>query len=490
MTNRKINYIKQLGSDTFVYGIAGTINRFINILLIPIYTRYFSPHDYGALGIALAFYTLLDLTLTSLDNASGRWFFDSDDLLHRKRVIACWFWFQIVLGFALFLATFLLAKPLTNLLFKSLSFKNLTILIGLFAFFSIFGKILSNWLRLLRKPWQMLQYSFFSSIVAVSIIILFVAVLDYGVIGTFAAQVLTGMLTTIVTIVILRRWVGVGYFSTSLFKEMLSFSIPIFPATLAAWVINASDRIIMPFFMKSDEIGIYFLSFQVASVIGVIDKGFQLAWGPFAMSLIGNPDSKLVYSRVLSIYIFLGCWLCLLLTVMAPIFLPLVATAEYSRAASCIPMLVFFFLAVGLTNVIGIGTFIVKDSLPIAKNIFIGSGLSTGLLFILMPIMGKEGAAIAKMIGMFFAVGYIYYASQKRYFIPYKVRDIAVCIVSVWVCIGISYFLPTEGWNAILFRSSICFIFILVGFWLDILKANQFMDSINFIKRKVINLFA
>ena len=41
------NQIKQLGGETFIYGIAGTISRFIGIFLVPLYTRVFSSTDYG-----------------------------------------------------------------------------------------------------------------------------------------------------------------------------------------------------------------------------------------------------------------------------------------------------------------------------------------------------------------------------------------------------------------------------------------------------------
>jgi O-antigen/teichoic acid export membrane protein len=482
------SYIRQLGSDTLVYGIAGTINRFLNILLIPVYTRFFSPSDYGALAITLSFHTLLTLILTSLDNAAARWFFDSDDLIYRKQVIASWFWFQILLGSVLLLFVALLAGPLAKYLFNSVSHINLILLAGLFAFFSIFGKVLSNWLRFLRKPWMMLQYSLFSSVGTIGIIIIFVAVCNYGVVGTFSAQVLAGIVIALVTVFILRTWVDPRRCSSSNFKEMLTFSLPVFPATLASWITTASDRSIMPFFMNSGEIGIYFLSFQVASIIGVFDAAFQMAWGPFAMSLIGNPDSKSIYSRVLSVYVFLGCWFCLVLSLMAPVILPIIATPEYNRAASCIPMLAFFFLAIGLGNVIGIGTTIVKDSRPIAINIYIGAGISTVILFALMPIMGKEGAAIAKMIGMLVAVGYIYFASQRRFFIPYKIRDMVFSFVFAWLLIGISQWLPLGGWTAFFIRSTLCLLFIPLGFWLSIIKPHHVSQSIVFFKRKMANL--
>jgi O-antigen/teichoic acid export membrane protein len=65
--------VSQLGGETVIYGIAGTISRFIGIFLIPLYTRAFSPADYGQIAILTAFVTLLSTFIVlGLDSASGR----------------------------------------------------------------------------------------------------------------------------------------------------------------------------------------------------------------------------------------------------------------------------------------------------------------------------------------------------------------------------------------------------------------------------------
>jgi O-antigen/teichoic acid export membrane protein len=481
-------YIKQLGGETVVYGLAGTINRFVNTLLIPVYTRSFSPSDYGVLGIVLSFVTLLNLLLTGLDNAAGRWFFDSEDVTRRKGVIAIWFWFQVILGsvFALFAVVF--AIPLTQLLFGSASSALLIPIAALFALVSIFGKVISNWLRFMRKPWLMLVYSLVSSLSTVGIVVLFVAVWNYGVIGAFVAQVLAGTGVAFATVVILRSWIDPRRNSSAPFREMLAFGLPVLPATLAAWVTSASDRFVMPFFLSTAEIGIYFLAFQVASLMGLVDAAFQLAWGPFAMSLLKNPDAKQVFSRVFSFYAFFGCWLGLALSLLAPVALPIIATPSYTRAASCIPFLVFFFLAIGMTNVAGIGAFVVKDSRPIAINIYIGAGVSTVFLFALMPVIGKEGAAIAKLIGMLSAVAYVYIASQRRFFIPYKLKDMIVSFVFAWLLIGVAQLLPVAGWSALAVRSSLCLLFIPLGFWLGIVRLEHVRQGLTLVSRRLASM--
>ncbi len=72
-------HIKQLASESMIYGISGTIARSIGIFLIPIYTRIFSPSDYGIIALITALTGMIGMFIVlGLDNSSARWFYDSD----------------------------------------------------------------------------------------------------------------------------------------------------------------------------------------------------------------------------------------------------------------------------------------------------------------------------------------------------------------------------------------------------------------------------
>jgi len=465
-------YIRQLGSETAIYGISGTIGRFIAIFLVPLYTRVFTPADYGIIGSLASLTGLLSTFIVlGLDSASSRWYYDTDDVERRHRVIGSWFWCQLAAGLVVALAFALLAPQISDLLLGSEEYALLVRLVAVAIPLGTFGKVLGNWLRYQRRAWLTATYSTVTSLVTVGAIFLLVLVLHRGLEGLYRAQLIAAALMAGVAALILRSWIGPRRISPGILKEMLRFGLPLVPAAVTAWVTASSDRLILPIFQGRAETGIYTVAVSLSSAVALVTNAFQLAWPPFAFSILHEPDSAQVYGKVLSVYVLLGSLLCTGVSLFAPLLLYILTTPQYYSAASCVPFLVFSYLALGGIYIVALGCNIVKKSMPIATSTFIGAGVNTVLNFTLIPSLGKEGAAIATMVAYLSAVVYLYFVSQKHYPLPYRPRDVLICFAFSWLLIGLDrLFLPTWGVWAFIVRAAMCLSFIPLAFALDIVK--------------------
>ena len=110
--------LRRLGRHSVIYGIGGLVSRVIAVLLLPLYTRYLTPDDYGQIETLLALTTVMGLLLRAgITSAFFRFYFDVDDDAGRLRVLRTSFWFSMgagTLGLALLLA---LAEPVSTVLF-------------------------------------------------------------------------------------------------------------------------------------------------------------------------------------------------------------------------------------------------------------------------------------------------------------------------------------------------------------------------------------
>jgi O-antigen/teichoic acid export membrane protein len=463
--------ISQLGGETVVYGIAGTISRFIGIFLIPLYTRAFSPADYGEIAILTAFTTLLSTFIVlGLDSATGRWYYDSTDPSRRKQVISSWFWAQNATGWAVALVVIVLAAPIANLMLGSARLANLVVLAALTVPLSTFSKVIGNWLRYQRRPWMAAIYFTASSLLTIGCIVLFVLVWRWAVPGLFLGQIIAGALTGVAAVAIMWRWIAPRGFSRRLTREMLAFGLPLVPAAVAAWVTASADRFILKGFVPTAEIGIYAIGASLASGVALLTSAFQLAWGPFAYSILGERDACRVYGKVFSIYSLLTCAIGTALALFAPLILRIFTTPAYYGAASSVPWLVFAYVAMGATYILALGTTIVKKSGPVALSIFIGAAVNTALNFTLIPRLGKDGAAIATFAAYLAAAAYLYFASQRAYPIPYRPIDAIACLGLSWLLIAVNAAaLPGGGAWAYAVRAAMCLLFIPLAFGLRII---------------------
>jgi O-antigen/teichoic acid export membrane protein len=478
--------ISQLGGETVVYGIAGTISRFIGIFLIPLYTRAFSPADYGQIAILTAFTTLLSTFIVlGLDSATGRWYYDSANPLRRKQVIASWFWTQNAAGWVVALAVIALAAPIAGAMLGSAALANLVVLAVLTVPLSTFNKVIGNWLRYRRRPWMAAGFFTASSLLTIGFVVLFVLVQKRGVPGLFLGQIVAGSLTGVAAVVIMWHWIAPRGFSRRLTREMLAFGLPLVPAAAAAWVTASADRFILKGFVPTAEIGIYAIGVSLASGVALLTSAFQLAWGPFAYSILGEPDASRVYGKVLSVYSLLTCAIGTALALFAPLLLRIFTTPAYYGAASAVPWLVFSYVAIGGTYVVSLGTTIVKKSGPVALSIFIGAAVNTALNFTLIPRLGRDGAAIATFFAYLAAVIFLYFASQRAYPIPYRPVDALACLGLSWVLIAVGYgLLPaTEPWTYAV-RFGMCLLFIPLAFGLHIVLPAHVQQARGYLTRR------
>src|SRR5262245_44164368 len=88
--------LRRLGKHSAIYGLGGLVQRILAVLLLPIYTRYLSPDDYGVVETLVALMTVLVSTLRlGITNAFFRFYFDSTEPAHRRLVLRTSFWFTM-----------------------------------------------------------------------------------------------------------------------------------------------------------------------------------------------------------------------------------------------------------------------------------------------------------------------------------------------------------------------------------------------------------
>jgi O-antigen/teichoic acid export membrane protein len=351
---------------------------------------------------------------------------------------------------------------------------------------STFGKVIGNWLRYQRRPWLATAYFAASSLLTITFVVLFVLVWKRGVPGLFLGQIVAAVLTGVGAVAIMWRWLAPRAFSRRLMREMLAFGLPLVPAAVAAWVTASADRFILKGFVPTAEIGIYSLGASVATGMGLLTGAFQLAWGPFAYSILGDPDSGRVYGKVLSVYSLLACAIATALSLFTPLLLRIFTTPPYYGAASAVPWLVFAYVAMGATYILALGSTIVKKSTPVAVSIFIGAGINTLLNFTLIPQLGRDGAAVATFAAYLAAAVYLYFASQRNYAIPYRPVDALACLGLSALLLALNrLFIPSGALGAYVGRASMCLLFIPLAFGLRIVVPDHIRQLRAHLDRRV-----
>ncbi len=416
-----VKYLRQLASESLVYGLAGIIGRFISIFLVPIYTRIFTPEDYGVIslvGTTMALATIF--IVLALDNSAHRWYWDTESIEDRKSTLASWAWCQSAVSLIFALLVYVEADWLGRIIVGRADAGVYFRLTALTLPLTVLGSVTTNWLRMQRRPWATMGFALGSSLITILLTIMFVVVLRWGVQGVYVAQLITAGAATVAAAMLMQDWISPFRFQLSRLSEMLRFALPLIPAGLAFWVVNFAGRYFVQLYATTGEVGLYQVGSSLAALVALVTGAFQQAWGPFAFSIHKRAEARQVYADVFLAYVWLTSAISVALALFAPEALRLIATDQYLGASTVVGILAFSYTMIGLGYIASVGLGIVKTTGPTGLAITIAAVVNIGLNVLLVPLWGKVGSAFATLLSQSVVPVYLFYRAQQVYYIPFR----------------------------------------------------------------------
>lgn len=449
-------HLLSLLGDSAVYGLSGVASSVLAFALVPVYTRTFSPSDYGVLSVVTSVTALLaSVSVLALDSATQRWFFDTTDDEDRRTTVATWAWCQLACASGLLLLLAVLAGPLTQALGLPTKAAGLLRLSALAVPLSVGATVAVNWFRMRRRPWGAVGIGVGLAAVSAVLSVLLVVALDRGLTGLLLGQVLGQATILVVAVAVMRRgWLDPRRVRRVRGAAMLRYSLPLVPASVATWVVQLMDRSLVQGFRGEHEAGLYALGCSLGALVALGTTAFQLAWGPFALALAAeSPDSAgPVFGRLLLVYVWAAGLLAALASALAPWAVATVAPGSYAGAATVVGPIAFSYLLVGLTYVAATGPTLARTTSPIAVGTTLAAIATISLNLLLIPPLGRNGAAVATLLSWAIVPAWVFWRGQKLLHLPFPfTRAVAVGALLASAAVLAHLVSPGRGaWDALL----------------------------------------
>lgn len=413
---------KKILGDSFIYGLSGIITSFIGVFLIPLYTKVFLPSDYGIIALMGSMQSIITIFIIfGMDNSFSVWYWDKPTDEGRSTAASNWFFFSLTLGFSVsvllaagsyFIASFILGDG---------HLYPVVILFAINIFLASTQKLLNLWFRVRRKPLHAVAFNLSISLLTVVLNIWFVLIKKIGIPGIYYSACITSLLALVITIIVLRKYISVRSFDYAELRRMIRFSLPLVPTGLIFWVMGAASPYFINFLMHDKaEIGLYQIGSNAASILGLGTFAFFQAFTAYALSISKEENAKGIYAKILEYYVYIGMSCALLLGLLAKFILHLFTNEKYIPAYIVIGILAFNVIISGAIQVVSIANLLAKDNKPIARSAVFSVMITVAGYFTLIPLLGKEGAAIAVAAGNLASTVYIIVRAQRLYFVPYN----------------------------------------------------------------------
>lgn len=439
-------HLKSLSKQTIVYGGGLLLKRGIGFFMIPVYTHYMNPEEYGLLelleltGFIAAFFIGFGML-----QAVYRFHADVESPQEQRIVKTNAVMTVIVMGGVVTLGLLAASPWIARLAAGKAEISPLVVLLLLGVFVSEIGQLLLGFFRVERRPIAYVAYSLSSTAVSLTLNIVFLVGLSMGVRGILLSTLISGALLMIVLLATFYR--GGGWkVDFELIRRMFSYCLPFIPTGLMAFTVNFSDRYFLRVFTDMGTVGVYALGYKLAMIVGfLVGTPFGLVWKAQAFEIAKDPNAQTTYGRVMTYYTGALLAVCAVISVGARELVAIMAAPEYARAASIVPIIAWSTVFLTLDSMVQVGILLKKRTmwLPV---IYAGTmGVNVGLNFLLIPRMGMMGAAWATVAALFFQIAAGYVVASRLYPIRYEWRRLIGMSAGVLLAQALAGFVPEWG---------------------------------------------
>ncbi|QEH41862.1 oligosaccharide flippase family protein [Chitinophaga sp. XS-30] len=387
-----------------IYTIVTLLQRSIGLLLLPLYTFFLLPGDYGQLSVVLAVSNFVSIVmLLAIPYATARFNFKltadpggtralwGNNLLLVLLSAACTG--TLLLVFHPYLvAPFTKGIPFYPLLFTGIV---TTMLNPVYLFYQSYLQTGQHGRRYGLN--MLLNFS-----LNTGLIILFVAVFRLGVTGILLANLLTALVFAVYALLAFLPVVR-PRLNREQTARTLRYSLPLVPHSLSLWALGMTDRMFLLNSRGAAETGIYSVGSQVGCTMNVITAAANQAWSPWFYDVIRDRNNMPMVIKMCNILCALYCLLALAISFFSREIIQLLAGERYAEAWKVIPLTAFACVLMGYYHFFANVILLEERTKYLMVISTCGAACSIVLNIFAVPAFGGMGAAVSMLLSYLLA---------------------------------------------------------------------------------------
>lgn len=391
---------KQLIKNTTIYALGDIIPRLLGFISFPILTHYLTPSDYGIVNYINALSTFLLVCCFLCTNTYYLvYFYRCKDEIAQKKLLGNLSTFIIGFNLLILLFFFLFGSQFFSLLGSNIPFFPYIIIGVLTNFFNIFSILPSALYRLLEKPLFLTILNVTRGIVTLVLTLILVIYFNFSALGVLYAGLIVNIIFALIFLYATRDYI-IWNFNYKQIKEILAFSLPLVPGSLAYYVTTISDRILIDKYLNLNDLGIYGTAATLALILNIFSYGAYKAFEPFIFKSWGQENFLKVFEKIRNSFVYVLLVGVLCLTLFSKEFFQIMSSAKFHGAYFYVPMIIIGVYSSSIRMLYGtVITAQSKTKVNSAVSV-VGASISIVLNILLLPKFGLICAALVSSLAL------------------------------------------------------------------------------------------
>ena len=466
--------------DTAIYGLSSIIGRFLNYLLVPLYTAQLSAAS-GGYGIITNIYAYVALAMVLLTFGMETTYFRFTNKTHTDSQTVYGTTLITVGSLSLVFAALVLLflSPVSQLM----GYGEHPDYVGVMAVTVAIDAFLCIPFAHLRQEKKALKFAalkLLNIVVSIVLNVIYFHYMDGKDVGY--AFYINLVCTAMLAVCLVTEYTGFRWkLDTQLLRSMLSYSWPILILGLAGILNQTADKMLFPYIYKDSDmltqLGIYGACSKIAMIMAMITQAFRFAYEPIVFAGVKDKDQHEMYAKAMKYFIIFTLLAFLIVVGYMDILKYIVRNQDYWVGLKVVPIVMAAEIMMGVYFNLSFWYKVIDKT--IWGAIFSGIGCAVLLVVnvVFVPRYGYMACAWGGFAGYGVAMLMSYIVGQKYYPINYPLKEITLYVVLALVLYGLMY--VASDWPTLL---SLAFnTLLLVVFTAVIVKRDLPLEHLPFI---------
>ncbi len=398
-SNHVVTALFSLAGDTIVY-LAGIVMIGLgNFVLVPLYTRYLSPAEFGV-------YTLVDVTILILVTVTQlgfgvsylKWFADVEpsqrgELLGSTLSVGA---LAAIIGGALLALA--VAGPLGERWLQTEDRSFAWTLLPLVILENLQGLLLTD----LRARRRAVAFSVSASARLLAIVgasLWFIAVQKQRLIGVFTGRLVGDGIGVLMLATFCLHSTALRL-EWSMVKPMARYGLPLVWSGLIWLMLDASGRYFLSHYGTLEQVGLYGAAIKISNIFQIlVVQPFSTAWGGWMFQIVKQPHARVVYSKIISLAVVISVTIALVMASFGSVLFSLLTSPAYFSGLTILPLLLLVRVVQLMDYPVSAGVYLSGKTFAMFFIWLIGLAMNVVANILLVPRYGMLGASIAWLIG-------------------------------------------------------------------------------------------
>jgi len=457
-----------LVKSTIIYGFGSVITKSINIILLPFFTRYLTPEEYGVIGILMMFSAFLNALISlGFGTSIGLVYFEKQGYEERLKVIQTAFWTLFLIGFIFIGISFPFSKIFSSLLMGTKKFSLEVMLVILGTVISTLSTPLILNIQFQQKPTVFVAGNLILLLGGMFINFYNVIILRKGLLGYMEAYLIMQLLSLLVFLAFNKFKINLS-FDRQIFSLLLKYGLPMIPSFFSLFVLAQGNRYILRFLTDLPTVGLFTVGYNIGTVTQLIVSSFQNAWTPYFLSFYNRQDEAYYhFGQIMKYYILMMGFLCLCFFIFSKFVVIAFIAKNFYESYKIIGPVALSNLFIGLFSLLLPPMYFEKEVKYVSLFQGIAAIVSIPLNILLIGYLKHVGAAIALCIGYFImcilTMFFNRYKSKSKLKNYYRENDL-VKIIIILIIFAILSYAPRkfELLGELIFSTTICILLVII----------------------------